>query len=86
MTAIQKANEQPQSVPPVSLPRPLLLLLATGAGLGVASLYYSQPILGLLAADFHASDSKASLDVEDARHPRRIGLNRLGLLELSRPQ
>jgi predicted MFS family arabinose efflux permease len=38
------------------LPRSLVLLLATGTGFAVASLYYAQPILSLLAADFHASD------------------------------
>jgi predicted MFS family arabinose efflux permease len=37
------------------LPTPLVLLLATGAGLGVASLYYSQPMLGVLGADIGAS-------------------------------
>ena len=31
-----------------SLSNGLVLLLATGAGLAVASLYYSQPLLGLL--------------------------------------
>ncbi|MDR3430240.1 MFS transporter [Silvimonas sp.] len=36
--------------------RPLTLLLAGGAGLAVASLYYSQPMLGVLAADIGASD------------------------------
>jgi len=33
---------------------PLVLLLATGAGLAAASLYYSQPMLGILAADLGA--------------------------------
>jgi predicted MFS family arabinose efflux permease len=33
------------------------LLLAAGAGLSVASLYYSQPMLGVMAPDLHASDS-----------------------------
>ena len=33
-----------------------MLLLAAGAGLGVASLYYSQPMLGVLGADIGASD------------------------------
>lgn len=37
------------------LPASLILLLATGAGLSVASLYYSQPMLGVLGADIHAS-------------------------------
>jgi len=41
--------------PSASLPASLVLLLATGAGLGVASLYYSQPMLGVLAADIGAS-------------------------------
>ncbi|MFA9438793.1 MFS transporter [Uliginosibacterium sp. sgz301328] len=37
------------------LPASLVLLLATGAGLSVASIYYSQPLLGGLGADIHAS-------------------------------
>lgn len=37
------------------LPGALVLLLASGAGLAVASLYYSQPILGVLAADMGAT-------------------------------
>lgn len=37
------------------LPPSLVLLLATGAGLSVASLYYSQPMLGVLGADIGAS-------------------------------
>ncbi len=37
------------------LPASLVLLLATGAGLAVASLYYSQPMLGVLGADIGAS-------------------------------
>ncbi|MFZ6745534.1 MFS transporter [Undibacterium sp. JH2W] len=35
---------------------PLVLLLATGAGLSVASLYYSQPMLGILAKDIGVSN------------------------------
>ncbi|MES2613704.1 MAG: MFS transporter [Pseudomonadota bacterium] len=38
------------------VPGPLVLLLAAGAGLGVASIYYSQPMLGVLGADIGASD------------------------------
>ena len=39
-----------------ALSRSLILLLATGAGLAVASLYYSQPMLGVLADDIGASE------------------------------
>ena len=39
-----------------TLPRPLMMLLASGAGFAVASLYYSQPMLGVLGADIGASD------------------------------
>ena len=39
----------------------LTLLLATGAGLGVASIYYSQPILGTVGAELQASDRAVGL-------------------------
>src|SRR5450830_1195313 len=39
-----------------NLPASLMLLLSAGAGLAVASLYYSQPMLGILGADIGASD------------------------------
>ncbi|WP_347559034.1 MFS transporter [Robbsia sp. KACC 23696] len=38
--------------PPLS--SALILFLATGCGLAVASLYYNQPMLGILGADLHA--------------------------------
>jgi predicted MFS family arabinose efflux permease len=41
--------------PASPLPASLVLLLATGAGLAVAALYYSQPMLGVLGADIGAS-------------------------------
>lgn len=44
-----------------TLPRALILLMATGAGLSVASLYYSQPMLGVLAGDIGASGQAAGL-------------------------
>ena len=39
-----------------ALPASLMLLLAAGTGFAVASLYYSQPMLGILGADIGASD------------------------------
>ena len=45
----------------VHLPTPLVLLLASGAGLAVASIYYSQPMLGELAAGMGASTSTVGL-------------------------
>src|SRR4051794_824093 len=58
-----QALTTPVAVPaPVhEVPLPTVLLLAGGAGLAVASLYYSQPLLGVLGADIHAT-------------PREIGL------------
>lgn len=41
--------------------RALVLLLAIGAGLSVAPLYYAQPMLGLLSSDFGASASQIGL-------------------------
>ncbi len=43
------------------LPFSLVLLLATGAGLGAASLYYSQPMLALLVAEFKATPAAIGL-------------------------
>lgn len=43
------------------LPASLVLLLAAGAGLAAASLYYSQPMLGVLGADIGASAATVSL-------------------------
>ena len=46
------------SFPPIAgaaaVPRPLVLLLATGAGLAVASIYYSQPMLAALSQSLGA--------------------------------
>ena len=36
----------------------LVLVLAAGAGLAVAALYYNQPILGAIAADLHATPAE----------------------------
>ncbi|WP_299797331.1 MFS transporter [Ramlibacter sp.] len=39
---------------PVAPAAAVMLLLATGAGLSVASIYYAQPLLGVIGADLHA--------------------------------
>ena len=41
---------------PTRLTSPLIFLLAASTGLSVAALYYTQPILGVLAGDLHASN------------------------------
>ena len=52
MSSIQPTHA---SAPNADLPLPLVLLLATGAGLAVAALYYSQPMLAVLGVDIGAS-------------------------------
>ncbi|PBI85230.1 Inner membrane transport protein YnfM [Variovorax boronicumulans] len=54
MSSIQTTHA-PASAPGHGLPASLILLLAAGAGLSVASLYYAQPMLGVLGADIGAS-------------------------------
>ncbi len=61
MNSIQKTHTAaPVSAQPAAhangLSPALIGLLATGAGLAVASLYYSQPMLGVLADDIGASE------------------------------
>ena len=60
MLLIQSTHTRLEMEKP-ALPASLILLLATGAGLSVASLYYSQPMLGVLGADIHASDRMIGL-------------------------
>ncbi|GER12157.1 MFS transporter [Variovorax boronicumulans] len=54
MPSIQTTHA-PAAAPGHGLPASLILLLAAGAGLSVASLYYAQPMLGVLGADIGAS-------------------------------
>ncbi|HWK88965.1 MAG TPA: MFS transporter [Longimicrobium sp.] len=56
MSSIHATHDASVHEPAHAPPAPLVLLLATGAGLAVASLYYSQPMLAVLGADIHAGD------------------------------
>lgn len=63
MSTIQSAHASPLATPlsraaarDSGIGRPLVFLLAAGAGLAAASLYYSQPMLGVLGADIGAAD------------------------------
>ena len=60
MTSAPVADPSP---PPqtAAVPAPLVLLLATAAGMAVASIYFSQPLLGLLAANLHATTAQLGL-------------------------
>lgn len=57
MSSIQSVHATANSTVSTAqdLPASLVLLLATGAGLSVASLYYAQPMLGVLGGDIGAS-------------------------------
>ena len=61
MSIIQNTHTPPDTNLAESLPGALVLLLATGAGLAVAALYYSQPMLGVLAGDIGASNQAVGL-------------------------
>lgn len=60
MTNIRPLHEVAAPAPTAVPPR-LILLMAAGAGLSVASLYYNQPMLGLLGADLHAEAGTVGL-------------------------
>jgi predicted MFS family arabinose efflux permease len=55
-----KSTPAPQTVPPV-LGTALTLLLATATGLAVASIYYVQPLLGLLSEQFGVGSATIGL-------------------------
>lgn len=61
MSAIPSTNTLAAHTAGTGLSSGLTLLLATGAGLSVASLYYSQPMLGVLGAELQASDQAIGL-------------------------
>lgn len=43
------------------LSRPLLAIMAVAAGVGIANLYYNQPLLEQMRADMHAGDTVIGL-------------------------
>jgi predicted MFS family arabinose efflux permease len=60
MSSIQTAYEY-DATAEAAVPRGLVLLLSVAAGLSVASLYYSQPMLAVLGAELRASDAVLGL-------------------------
>ncbi|WCM91289.1 MFS transporter [Acidovorax sp. NCPPB 2350] len=50
------ARAMAPALPAAEVPAPLVLLLAATAGVSVASLYYSQPMLGVLGSDIRAAE------------------------------
>ena len=65
MSSIQSLHKTPLATSPPEtssgVSGSLLLLLAAGTGLAVASLYYAQPMLGILGSDIGASDSEIGM-------------------------
>lgn len=58
MSSAQLSNAgQAATRPQPELSARLILLLATGTGLTVASLYYAQPMLGIMTDDIHAANT-----------------------------
>jgi predicted MFS family arabinose efflux permease len=57
MSSVPSTQDQPSA----ELPAGLILLLATGAGLAAAALYYSQPMLGVLGAEMHVTAAAIGL-------------------------
>ena len=78
----------PSTQPTEQLPRSLVTLIAVATGAVVANLYYAQPLLHLVAHDFHSGSALASLIITATQvgyaaglllvvplgdlHPRRI--------------
>ncbi|WP_394791964.1 MFS transporter [Rhodoferax sp.] len=58
MSTTVMTHNQPAAA---AMPGALVFLLAAGAGLAAAALYYSQPMLGVLAGEFNATPSAIGL-------------------------
>ena len=64
MPAIQNMNTQttePSAHSPATVSPQILLLLSVATGVSVASLYYSQPMLGTLGSELHANERLTGL-------------------------
>jgi predicted MFS family arabinose efflux permease len=62
-------------LPPGALmTRPLLILFAVAAGAAVGSLYYAQPLLGVIGSDLHASDGTVGLLVTASQVGYALGI------------
>ncbi len=57
----QTSPDHHTTVPASALSAKVVFLLASGAGLSVASIYYSQPMLSIMGHEFHAGVSDAGL-------------------------
>ncbi|WP_426509384.1 MFS transporter [Serratia proteamaculans] len=57
----QTSPDHHTTVPASTLSAKVVFLLASGAGLSVASIYYSQPMLGIMGNAFHAGVSDAGM-------------------------
>ena len=72
-TPISRADTLPPPTPQVRLGL-VTVILATACGLAVANIYFAQPILDLLAASFHTSQSAATAAVTVVQIGYAIGL------------
>ncbi len=61
MSSPRASSAAPSPASATGLPLSLTLLLASGAGLAVAALYYGQPMLGVLSGDMSASTQAVGL-------------------------
>jgi predicted MFS family arabinose efflux permease len=61
MTNIHIAHADATDQPPSAVAPRMLMMLAVGAGFSVAALYYAQPMLGVVGADFSAGSQAVGL-------------------------
>ncbi len=61
MSHIRPTHEAPSLPPTTAIPPRLIFLMAGGAGFSVASLYYNQPMLGLIGPALHADTGTTGL-------------------------